>query len=214
MRSRFWLVPKLLALGCTVVALVTSLLLAISPSMATSYPNVIRISLSASGSQLPTNSDGGAISGDGSTVAFVTASAAVGTDTNTFNDIYVRTIADNSIERVSVRSDGSSFPGMAIEPSLSLDGRLVAFAAQENFGTGMRFAVFVRDLDLQKTTMLSVGIGGAAPNFDSREPAISADGRFVSFKSEARNLVEGGYERRHGYLCGEYPSGKSKSFSG
>jgi hypothetical protein len=57
--------------------------------------------------------------------------------------------------------------------------------AQRNPGAG----VFMRDRVAQVTRLVSVGPGGQPANHNSREPAISADGRFVVFESVASNLV-------------------------
>jgi Tol biopolymer transport system component len=47
----------------------------------------------------------------------------------------------------------------------------------------------VRDRQSGKTELVSVGVGGAPANSYSESPAISGDGRFVAFGSEASNLV-------------------------
>src|SRR5262249_35266437 len=51
--------------------------------------------------------------------------------------------------------------------------------------------VFVRDLLTGSTEIVSVGMGGAQSNGESRYASISGDGRYVSFYSEATNLVPG-----------------------
>jgi Tol biopolymer transport system component len=51
--------------------------------------------------------------------------------------------------------------------------------------------VFVRDRVAQVTRRVSVGPGGRQGNSSSSSPAISADGRFVAFRSYASNLVPG-----------------------
>jgi Tol biopolymer transport system component len=51
--------------------------------------------------------------------------------------------------------------------------------------------VFVYDRQTWTTTRVSVGPGGAQGNADSFLPAISADGRWVAFDSEASTLVVG-----------------------
>jgi Tol biopolymer transport system component len=40
-----------------------------------------------------------------------------------------------------------------------------------------------------QTILASAGLGGVQPNGPSRAPAISADGRYVAFASDATNLV-------------------------
>jgi Tol biopolymer transport system component len=77
----------------------------------------------------------------------------------------------------------------ASEPSLSADGRRVAFTAR---GAGEQdTGVFVRDLTLGQTLLVSRGTGaGGAPAFGASEhPSISADGRRVAFTSDAWNLT-------------------------
>jgi Tol biopolymer transport system component len=49
--------------------------------------------------------------------------------------------------------------------------------------------VFVRDLQLGTTERISVDSGGIQGNAQSFYPSISGDGRFVSFQSDATNLV-------------------------
>ena len=88
---------------------------------------------------------------------------------------------------------------VAVEASapISADGRFVAFSpTPPNLVAGDTngFAdVFVRDLKTGKTKRVSVDSSGAQAGGDSRNPSISADGRFVAFESDATNLVA----RRH-----------------
>jgi Tol biopolymer transport system component len=51
--------------------------------------------------------------------------------------------------------------------------------------------VFVRDRQTGRTTRVSVGAGGAQGNAGSIGAGISADGRYVTFDSNATNLVPG-----------------------
>jgi len=78
-------------------------------------------------------------------------------------------------------------------PSISADGRYVAFysGASNLVGadTNDAFDVFVRDRTNHATRRVSLSSGGAAGNAYSYDPAISADGRFVAFYSDASNLV-------------------------
>src|SRR5439155_409199 len=80
-------------------------------------------------------------------------------------------------------------------PSLSADGRYVAFASDASNlvtgDTGGRGDIFVRDLQTGVTTRASLDSGGAQGNASSDLPALSADGRYVAFASDASNLVSG-----------------------
>jgi Tol biopolymer transport system component len=147
-------------------------------------------------------SDVGAISADGRFVAFESdATNLVANDTNGKSDLFVRDRTLGVTERVSVDSagvegDGSSgFDGFAHAAALSADGRFVAFAS---FATNLVandtngfVDLFVHDRTTGVTERVSVDSSGAAANGDSGAPSISADGRFVAFKSFATNLVAG-----------------------
>lgn len=78
-------------------------------------------------------------------------------------------------------------------PAISAGGRFVAFDSDASNlipgGTNGKENVFVRDRQEARTELVSVGPGGARGNGNSGHPAISPDGRFVVFESEASNLV-------------------------
>ena len=94
--------------------------------------------------------------------------------------------------RVSVATDGAQATGDSVgslKPSLSADGRFVAFISDAlNLVTGDTnnfWDVFVHDRTTGVTTRVSVQSGGGqAGGGDSFNVAISADGRFVAFDSE------------------------------
>jgi len=96
-------------------------------------------------------------------------------------------------ERVSVASDDSQGNGESLGPALSADGRIVAFSSDApNLVPGDTNAVrdiFVRDRTSGTTERISVASDGTQGNGESWYPAISADGRFVVFRSFASNLV-------------------------
>ncbi len=73
----------------------------------------------------------------------------------------------------------------ASEPSLSADGRRVAYTVR---GAGdQNTGVFIRDLATGATELVSQA-GGAPAQGASEHPSISADGRRVAFTSDAWNL--------------------------
>src|SRR5262249_44968078 len=71
------------------------------------------------------------------------------------------------------------------------DGGRVAFTSTRD---GV-IQVILADVDAQTEVVLSSGPGGVAGDHDSLEPAISADGRTVAFRSAATNLVDGDRNR-------------------
>jgi Tol biopolymer transport system component len=100
-----------------------------------------------------------------------------------------------TITRVSVNSAGNQGNNTSGDPSISGDGRFVAFASRPaNLvpgGTNNSQDIFVRDLVTNTTTRVSVDSAGNPGNGESYYPSISGDGRFVVFASDAANLVPG-----------------------
>ncbi|HYF62695.1 MAG TPA: Calx-beta domain-containing protein, partial [Herpetosiphonaceae bacterium] len=99
----------------------------------------------------------------------------------------------STLERVSVDSAGAQGNGHSYTPDISADGRYTVFpSAASNLvpgDTNGKIDIFLRDKQLGTITLISKAFGGSIGNGDSREPKISADGRFVVFSSEATNLV-------------------------
>ncbi len=98
-----------------------------------------------------------------------------------------------TITRVSVDSAGNQRNAGGRFPSISADGRFVVFSSlPANTGFNLQANIFVRDLLTNTTIPVSVdSAGNLANSRNGRPPSISADGRFVSFKSDASNLVPG-----------------------
>jgi uncharacterized repeat protein (TIGR01451 family) len=104
-------------------------------------------------------------------------------------------------ELVSVSSTGTQGNQDSERPSVSADGRFVAFVSlSDNLvpgDTNLSADVFVRDRTTGTTERVSVSSSGRQADRDSglvngmAGPSISADGRFVAFDSEATNLVRG-----------------------
>jgi Tol biopolymer transport system component len=98
-------------------------------------------------------------------------------------------------ERVSVATGGSEQNGDAYYPSVSADGRFVAFAsAATNLVPGDSngaFDVFVHDRLTGATTRASVASDGSQADSDSVLSVISANGRYIALESNASNLVSG-----------------------
>ena len=136
------------------------------------------------------------ISADGRYVAFMSyADNLVAGDTNGRYDVFVHDRQTGETTRVSVHSDGTEGDADSSLPSISADGRYVAFeSAATNLvagDTNSTWDIFVHDRDTGATTMVSVDSGGTEGDADSSLPSISADGRYVAFESYAENLVAG-----------------------
>lgn len=145
------------------------------------------------------------ISGNGGVVAYVSASTNLldpddGVTVLPGPNLYVTTTNGERTTLVSAdvtnTTSGVLFGGgFANTPSLSFDGRYVAFFSNYDNLTaddieGFR-DVFVRDIAGAVTTRVSVNNEGRGGNMASREPVISRNGRHVVFVSRATNLVDG-----------------------
>jgi Tol biopolymer transport system component len=127
------------------------------------------------------------------------ASNLVPDDTNRTGDVFVRDREVGTTTRVSVASDLIEADSNSSDPSISPDGRYVAFwSSATNLvagdGNGVR-DIFVHDREAAATTRVSVASDGTEGNADSFSPNIGADGGTVAFDSEASTLVPGDTNR-------------------
>src|SRR5581483_4479049 len=153
-----------------------------------------RVSVAAGGGQAGDASFGPSLSGDGGIVAFVSRSAdLVAGDTAGGEDVFVRDLRAGKTTRVSRG-------GSASAPVVSADGRVVAFASAASAmvpgDTNGASDVFAFDRETGATERVSVGPAGAQGDRASVAPALSADGRFVAFASDATDLVPGDTNQR------------------
>jgi Tol biopolymer transport system component len=154
-----------------------------------------RISVSSNGT--PGNAENviSVLSADGRLVAFYSTSTnLVAADTDTREDVYLRDRFTGQTALVSVNTAGVKGNSNSWRPTISADGRYIAFNSEAtNLVTGDtngRIDVFVRDLQSGQTTRVSVGTGGTQSNGNT-QGFLSADGRFVGLGSGASNLVSG-----------------------
>lgn len=183
-------------------------IIAMIPTAASAHPpgTTERVSVSTAGTPGDNDSLLSAISADGRFVAFWSlASNLVPGDTNGTGDVFVHDRVTGTTERVSVNSKGRQAIGgdangvldfNAGPPAISADGRYVAFASSAaNLVSGDKnnaVDVFLRDRVAGTTERVSIGNGRKPEaNADSGRPAISADGRFVTFSSFADNVIPG-----------------------
>ncbi len=149
-----------------------------------------------SGTQGNDGSYNPSISADGRYVAFQSyASNLVTGDTNGFGDIFVHDRNTQVTTRVSVNSSGIQASNNSYYPSISGDGRYVAFwSTATNLVPGDTNGfddVFLHDRNTGQTTRISVNSTGIQANSHSYDPSVSADGRYVAFRSFASDLVTG-----------------------
>ena len=143
------------------------------------------------------------VSADGRFVAFESnASNLITGDTNGATDVFVRDTCIGAAMgctpatmRVSVATDGSEADDLSAFPSISDDGRFVAFTSLAGNlvpdDTNGAADVFVRDTCVgapmgcvPSTRRVSLTVDGNETGSDSFQPAISPDGLFVGFLSD------------------------------
>lgn len=168
-----------------------------------SFGNGVTTRVSINTDRTQGNGESGApsLSADGRFVAFESfASNLVSGDINGKNDIFVHDRQTGVTTRVSVNSNGEQADDHSGYPSISADGRYVAFDSSAlNLATGNSrfiFQIYIHDRQTGITTCISTSPNGIIGNSDSYRPSISADGRYIAYYSGASNLVSGD---DHGY---------------
>jgi Tol biopolymer transport system component len=119
--------------------------------------------------------------------------------------------------RVSVSSSDTQANSRSMSPAISADGRYVAFESYASNlvagDTNDRRDVFVGDRVTGTTERVSVSSSGTQANSRSMSPAISADGRYVAFNSDARNLVAGDTNRAQDVFVHNRSTGTTRRVS-
>jgi hypothetical protein len=138
-----------------------------------------------------------ALSPDGQVVVFQSSASNLAPgDTNTFQDIFLRDRSAGTTERVTFDSSGGDADNNCYAPTMSADGRFVAFASAATDlvagDTNGRIDVFVRDRTAGTTERASVDASGAEVfGFNHLYASISANGQVVVFTSLSPDLVSG-----------------------
>lgn len=161
---------------------------------------VSRVSVDSTGAEANGLSYAVAISADGRFVAFECwATNLAPADTNSAGDIFVRDRQTGQTSRVSVDSNGAQGNAGSYYPSISDDGRYVAFASYATNlvvgDTNSIADVFVHDRQTGETTRVSISSSGEEANGPTdvdgspMRGAVSGDGRYVVFESWTSNFV-------------------------
>jgi len=159
-----------------------------------------QVSVSTSGRKGNGHSQGPSISANGRFVAYWSLASNLlppGSDTNDDEDVFVHDRQTGQTTRVSVSSAGAQGDDGSQFPSITANGRFVAFTSSARAlvpnDTNGQSDVFVHDRQTRRTARVSVSCFGVEGNARSGSggPSISADGRYVAFTSDASNLVDG-----------------------
>ncbi len=189
---------------------------ALSAEAAPHRGKTVRISVPADGQQVEDGGNSPSISGDGRYVAFQSTSPGlVPDDTDSQTDVFLRDLRKGTIERISVRDDGSEYPLSAWEAAVSSDGRYIAYTA----GTGSYedhttfYGVYLKDRRKKRTELVSL--------MDDERPVaqaygvtqVSRDGRYVAFAAYFSETGETAPGMRSGIYLRDRELGTTKLIS-
>jgi len=158
---------------------------------------IVRASTPISGANANSISEAPSISADGRYVAFKSfANNLIASDTNgNIADIFVKDLQTGEVVCASTTGSGAQGNHYSDVPSISADGRSVAF---ESFASDLyaldfngRWDIFVKDLDSGALVCVSTTTGGVTGNNSSINADLSGDGQIVAFRSLANDLVAG-----------------------
>lgn len=163
-----------------------------------------RVSVASDGTQGDEQSSGlatgaPALSSDARFVAFTSsATNLVPNDMNSLDDVFVRDRLLGTTERINVASDGSEGNGVSAAPSISGDGRYVAFTSMASNliadDANNDRDIFLHDRTTGSTELVTVASDGTHGNFSSGgfaagSASITSNARFIVYGSYANNLV-------------------------
>jgi len=175
---------------------------------------IIRISNTPDGWAGNDASDLAALSADGGRIAFVSFADDLlppGEDNNYTSDIFIYTSANQTIQRVSVSSEGAEGNAISDVPSLSDTGRYIAYysfadnlvaddtneCTEDTNKKRSCTDVFRHDTQTGETLRVSLSASGEEGNNDSLCSGISSDGQVFVFYSYATNLVDDDINNLH-----------------
>jgi Tol biopolymer transport system component len=159
-----------------------------------------RVSLDNAGLQANQSSYFPSVSATGRYVVFTSDASLAPNDSNTYPDVYLRNLDNNTTTLVSVGTNGNAgnLPSTGFFAlAVSNDGRYVVFTSRaSDLVTGDTNStafndVFVRDMVNGVTRRVNVTLGGTQANSESYDVAISGNGEFIVFSSASDNLITG-----------------------
>jgi Tol biopolymer transport system component len=210
-----WIVGASERVRRAVVLLITSMTVVVGAATpaAAAPPPVTRVNVSAIGAQADDETYDVTLSETGQYVAFTSyASNFVPGRNFGTPDVFLKDLSTGDIDLVSVDNAGRRSPGPTGSPSISRDGRYVAFEsrgllAPEDSNGAQYTDVYVRDRTADTTRLVSLNRFGIGGNRESRHPAISANGRYVVFTSAADNLVDYDDNQRYDVFVSDLTTG-------
>ncbi len=134
-------------------------------------------------------------SADGRYVAFASLANLVSADNNGVQDIYVKDTQTGAIIMASTTSSGTPISLASSAPSISADGRYVAFESNGVFlaeDTNGVSDIYVKDTVTGAITRASINTDDNEVFAGSSSASVSGDGRYVAFQSSATGFSRSG----------------------
>jgi Ca2+-binding RTX toxin-like protein len=167
------------------------------------------------------------LSQDGRYVIFSSdATNLVAGDTNGMTDVFRKDLQAGTLEIVSASSTGvvgDAYSGSHYSISASADGRFIAFESEatnlvpgganiDPWGSQM-VDIYLKDMQTGAIRCVSTNVNGVRGNGWSEAPALSADGRYLVFKSQATNLMQYDINRNCDMYIKDLQTGEVQSLS-
>jgi hypothetical protein len=156
--------------------------------------------------QANNNSQSVTVSRDGRVFAFSSGATNWVPGSITGDKIIVVDFGQNVIQNLSTNSTSAPLNGNSFSPSIAGNGRYVVFETfATNLGiTSSGFQIVRKDRQTGQLVVASTNASGQAAtgsgSGQARNASVSADGRFVAFRSDASNLLAGSGGNEHIFL--------------
>ncbi len=153
--------------------------------------NLTRINIPETDSEADGHSGNTEISADGNVIAFASsASNLLDSDDEGYKDIFVYDRDDGTLTRVSVASNGDAGNGDSDNPDVSSNGRYIVFDSEASNlvadDNNEQKDIFRYDRQTKGTIRVNYDfLDKEAVDYDSIDPVISDNGRYVAFETRA-----------------------------
>ncbi|MFA7170003.1 MAG: metallophosphoesterase, partial [Candidatus Paceibacterota bacterium] len=156
--------------------------------------NIKRLPIQDNGTEMSAGSGQSTFSGDGKLIAYASVTYTGGWYNNTRVDVFLYNTTTGVNERINLAPDGGDANGQSSRAAISNDGSYVAFESSatnlvSDKTDGSSSDIFLRDLTNNTTILVSRGLDGEPAGHSSNSSIGGENGRYISFESEATNLV-------------------------
>lgn len=181
------------------------------------------VSMSSNGTQGNESSSDADISANGRYVAFSSWARNLAPEASGYGDVYVHDRQTKQTVQISVASDGTPADEYSGSPSISDDGRFVAFSSKARnlvSNDTVYDDVFIHDRDTDsdgmfdepgaiRTARVSQASDGTPAEGNSDRPQLSDDGRYIVFSSSAKTLTPEGMTPSAGVFLHDFETGET-----